>query len=253
MFGGIIIKVAIIGKGQIGKEIEKKMKEKDIDEILTVDINPDTKPNYPSLKEFNRKEMAKVYIICVLTEEQLIDVVKQIDLTNKPLISIETACSPNAYNGVKEIVKDKANVIIFQERWNPNDDFHSIFNQPRVMGGDYEEGRKFYIRYMMYENIIITNKPELAALCKIVENAYRFVDITIAEELKILTEENFEELRRLINTKWNINLPEARNGINGHCLPKDIRLVDSYFPGNIMFKKAILVDKMYKVLPKNGR
>jgi len=247
------LKVAIVGKGQIGSNIEKKMKEKGLDEIITIDVNPETKPDYPTVKEFNRSNQAKVYIICVLTQKQLTDVVSDIDLTNNPLISIETACNPDSYKKVKDIVKDKAKVIVFQERWNPNDDFHSIFNQPRVMGGDYEEGRKFYTRYMMYENIITTDKPELAALCKIVENAYRFVEITIAEELKILTNEDFEELRRLINTKWNINIAEARDGIGGHCLPKDIKIVDEYFPGNILFSKAILVDKMYKELIKNGR
>jgi len=245
------LKVAIIGKGQIGSNIEKKMKEKGIDEVYTIDVNPDTKPNFSTVKAFNKSNMAKVYIICVLTAKQLVDVVSDIDLTNKPLISIETACDPNAYKELKQIVKDKANVIIFQERWNPNDDFHSIFNQPRVMGGDYEEGRKFYTRYMMYENIIVTDKPELAALCKVVENAYRFIEIAIAEELKNLTGKKFEELRRLINTKWNINIAEARDGIGGHCLPKDIKIVDGYFPLNLMFKSAMLVDKRYKEIIKN--
>ena len=245
------MKVAIIGKGQIGREIEKKMKEKAIDEILTVDINPDTKPDYPTIKEFNRKELAKVYIVCVLTQEQLISVVSDIDLSNKPLISIETACNPDSYKKVKNIVKDKANVIVFQERWNPNDMYHDIFNQPRVMGGDIEKGREFYIRYMMYENIIVTDKPELASLCKIVENAYRFVDIAIAEELKLLTGDDFDELRRLMNTKWNIDLPEARDGIGGHCLPKDIKLVNEYFPRNLFFKNAMVIDNLYKEFKKH--
>ena len=246
------MKVTIIGKGQIGTEIEKKMKEKGIDEIYTVDINSDTKPDFPTVKAFNKSNMAKVYIICVLTAKQLVDVVSDIDLANKPLISIETACDPDAYKEVKQIVKDKANVIVFQERWNPNDDFHSIYNQPRVMGGDYKEGRKFYTRYMMYENIIVTDKPELATLCKVVENAYRFVEIAVAEELKMLTGNQFEELRRLINTKWNINIAEARDGVGGHCLPKDIKIVDEYFPFNFLFTTAIVVDKRYKELKNNA-
>lgn len=245
------MKVTIIGKGQIGTEIEKKMKEKGIDRIRTMDINPDTKPDYIPDDRFYQVLDEDVYIICVLTQKQMLDVVSKINLKNKPLISVETACTPDTYKKIKKIVKNKAKVVIFQERWNPKDMYHDIFNQPRIMGGDIEEGRKFYSRYMMYENIITTDKPELAFLCKIVENAYRFVDIAIAEELKMLTKEDFEELRRLMNTKWNIKLPEARDGIGGHCLPKDILMVHKYFPSNIMFAAAMIVDKKYKELKKN--
>lgn len=240
------MKVAIIGKGQIGSSIEKNMREKGIDEIFTVDINSEINPDFLTVKGFNKLNLPDVYIICVLTQQQLIDVVSDIDLTNKPLISIETACNPKAYKDIKQIVKDNASVIVFQERWNPNDEFHSMFNQLRVMGGDYIEGRKFYTRYMMYENIIVTDNPELAILCKVVENAYRYIEIAVAEELKMLTGAHFEELRRLVNTKWNINLVEARDGIGGHCLPKDVKIVDEYFPDNLMFKSAILVDKKYR-------
>jgi len=243
------MKVVIVGKGEIGGNIEKKMKERDIDRIFTVDKDITKNPNYKSINEFNEKnkdDLANVYIICVLTQGQLIDVVNDIKLTNKPLISIETACDPDAYKKVKKIVKDKADVIVFQERWNPRDFYHDVFNQPRVMGGEYKRGREFYCRYMMYENIIVTDKPELAALCKIVENAYRYIEIAIAEELKMLTGDDFLELRRLINTKWNIKIAEARKGVGGHCLPKDIGIVNSYFPDNKMFKCAVLVDAYYK-------
>jgi UDP-N-acetyl-D-mannosaminuronic acid dehydrogenase len=31
-------------------------------------------------------------------------------------------------------------------------------------------------------------------------------------------------LRNAINTKWNIKVLEAREGIGGHCLPKDSQM-----------------------------
>jgi UDP-glucose 6-dehydrogenase len=35
---------------------------------------------------------------------------------------------------------------------------------------------------------------------------------------------NFEELRAAVNSKWNENVLEARDGIGGHCLPKDTKM-----------------------------
>ena len=35
---------------------------------------------------------------------------------------------------------------------------------------------------------------------------------------------NFGELRNALNTKWNVNVLEARDGIGGHCLPKDAKM-----------------------------
>jgi len=35
---------------------------------------------------------------------------------------------------------------------------------------------------------------------------------------------SFDELRAAVNSKWNENILEAREGIGGHCLPKDTQM-----------------------------
>jgi UDP-N-acetyl-D-mannosaminuronic acid dehydrogenase len=43
-------------------------------------------------------------------------------------------------------------------------------------------------------------------MCKIVENAYRYVQIAFAEELRMICEAlglDFNEVRMACNTKWN--------------------------------------------------
>jgi UDP-N-acetyl-D-mannosaminuronic acid dehydrogenase len=224
------------------------MNEKGIDEIFTIDIDENKNAGFLSVKEFNKHHKADVYIVCVWTQEQVLSIVRDIDLSNKPLISIETASEIGTYARVEDIIDNRANLIIFQERWNPNDEFHGIFNQPRIMGGDIDVGRKFYLRYMLWENIIIARDPYIAELTKIVENAYRFVEIAIAEELRLMVkhENDFEELRRLVNTKWNINLKEARDGIGGPCLPKDIKILNSYSLLDGIFEASEKIDKVYK-------
>jgi len=71
------------------------------------------------------------------------------------------------------------------------------------------------------------SSAEIAELTKIIENAYRYLQIAFAEELYLYCQSNnirFEELVRSINTKWNVEVLEPRDGIGGHCLPKDTRM-----------------------------
>jgi UDP-N-acetyl-D-mannosaminuronate dehydrogenase len=56
---------------------------------------------------------------------------------------------------------------------------------------------------------------------------------------------DFDELRAAMNTKWNVDLPQAREGIGRHCLPKDIRYVTSLTP-SILLDSAMEVDKKYR-------
>ena len=68
---------------------------------------------------------------------------------------------------------------------------------------------------------------EVAELTKIVENAHRYLQIAFAEELYLYCKSNgisFSELRNSLNTKWNVEVLEPRDGIGGHCLPKDTKM-----------------------------
>jgi UDP-N-acetyl-D-mannosaminuronic acid dehydrogenase len=71
------------------------------------------------------------------------------------------------------------------------------------------------------------SKIEIAELSKIAENAHRYLQIAFAEDLYLYCQENnlnFSELRDALNTKWNVNILEPKEGIGGHCLPKDTRM-----------------------------
>ncbi|RLI41938.1 hypothetical protein DRO69_10965, partial [Candidatus Bathyarchaeota archaeon] len=47
------------------------------------------------------------------------------------------------------------------------------------------------------------------------------------------------------NTKWNVELLEARDGIKGECLPKDIRYLATLGEAPLL-QGAIETDKKYK-------
>lgn len=68
---------------------------------------------------------------------------------------------------------------------------------------------------------------ETAEITKIAENAHRYLQIAFAEDLYLYCQANsinFPELREALNTKWNVNILEPRDGIGGHCLPKDTKM-----------------------------
>ena len=59
---------------------------------------------------------------------------------------------------------------------------------------------------------------------------------------------NFDELRNAVNTKWNVSLLEARSGIGGHCLPKDVKMFikDCNTTGSKIVTAAMEVDADYR-------
>jgi hypothetical protein len=92
---------------------------------------------------------------------------------------------------------------------------------------------------------------EIAELAKIIENAHRYLQIAFAEDLYLYCQANninFAELRDSLNTKWNVNVLEPREGIGGHCLPKDTKMFlnSSNAIKSKIIEAAIEVDAEYR-------
>jgi UDP-N-acetyl-D-mannosaminuronic acid dehydrogenase len=92
---------------------------------------------------------------------------------------------------------------------------------------------------------------EVAELTKIIENAHRYLQIAFAEELYLYCTANgisFPELRDSLNTKWNVEILEPRDGIGGHCLPKDTKMFvnSSNTIKSKILQAAMEIDEDYK-------
>ena len=91
---------------------------------------------------------------------------------------------------------------------------------------------------------------EIAELTKIIENSHRYLQIAFAEELYLYCQANnilFSDLRDALNTKWNVEILEPREGIGGHCLPKDTRMfLNSSNMKSKILQSAIEVDSLYR-------
>jgi UDP-N-acetyl-D-mannosaminuronic acid dehydrogenase len=94
---------------------------------------------------------------------------------------------------------------------------------------------------------------EIAEITKIAENAHRFLQIAFAEDIYLYCQANsinFPELREALNTKWNVEILEPRDGIGGHCLPKDTKMFlqssKSVAGSSRILRAAMEIDEEYK-------
>jgi len=260
--------VGVIGLGEVGLPVAKYLLSNGID-TYGYDVNPEAVKRAKShgvtaSHIWGDIPRCNVYIICVSTLlsrgrwpdlTPVIDVSKKISMKSaaETLISIESTIVPGTARRIyRSIFKRRCRLVHVPHRyWNRDPERHGI-KQLRVIGGvnqnSLDAGVRFYEQKL---EIPLYKVPsiELAETCKIVENAYRYLQISFAEELRMICEEiglDFEELRKASNTKWNIEIPEARDGIGGHCLPKDVRYLTSLSKCDLLLKSAIKVDERYR-------
>lgn len=191
----------------------------------------------------------------------LMSVVEKISREAKTgaLISIESTIPKGTSKKVFEKVDHRLHVVHAPHRWYAlEEEIHGV-NQLRIVGGVsnccLQHGLNFYdgrevipqqkTRVEGIERGVSTSTAikekikslsipmhpvssvEVAELTKIVENAHRYLQIAFAEELYLYCKSNsisFSELRESLNTKWNVEILEPRDGIGGHCLPKDTKM-----------------------------
>lgn len=137
--------------------------------------------------------------------------------------------------------------------WHGDPDFGIA--QPRVLGAIDEES--LHRSRMFYERLDIPVHPvssiEVAEISKVAENAYNFVRISFAEDLCLACSKlglSFDEVREACNTKliapsWKMEILEARDGIGGHCLPKDVRYLWTILKSPLL-DGAMKVDEKYR-------
>jgi len=251
--------ISVIGLGELGSEVFKEIANKEKD-VVGVDVDA-SRLNALKSGVFNVSSEAPasdVYVICVYLSEQVLEVIRNLDYSRNPLVVVESTLVPGTCRKILDF-KNENNLdfdfVYFGHRFSQNDPEHHIFNQPRVMGGDnvsIKRATKFFSQFMD-AGLIHTTSVGIAELSKPLENAYRFMEIAFAEQLKMLCSKkgiDFEQLRYAVNTKWNIGIKEVHTGIGGRCLPKDTKIINEFFPDNKMIKAAIEIDEEYKKCQK---
>lgn len=208
------------------------------------------------------------YLICISThqpndmftpyQDGIMEVAYRIATEgNRPgaLVGIDSTIPKGTSRKVLALLNHKVHVVHVPHRYfGPEKHDHGV-NQTRVIGGCepccIAEGKRFYGQMLgipLYE----VSSIEVAEMTKIVENSYRFLEIAFAEELRMVSDSagiDYDELRNAVNTKWNIKILEAREGIGGHCLPKDSEMFLSVAKNALdssIVSAAKMVDHKYR-------
>ncbi len=152
------------------------------------------------------------------------------------LVIVESTVAPGTTQNVVQPILERESglkageqgffLAFSYERVMPGKLLEYITDFPRVVGGvDAESTTRAAALYRHIVKAEITPTDVLTAeMAKVVENAYRDVNIAFANEVALACEAmgvDVYEVRRLINARpdRNVHLPGA--GVGGHCLPKD--------------------------------
>jgi UDP-N-acetyl-D-mannosaminuronic acid dehydrogenase len=140
-------------------------------------------------------------------------------------------------------------VAYVPHRWYEKEQAMHGVNQLRVIGASNGLALNFWKAF--YSNIHIPLHAvslDVAVMTKITENAYRYLQIAFAEELKLSCKKlgvDFEVLKNACNTKWNIKILDALTGIGGTCLPKDMEFYSQAVGNSTLCWAARIVNENY--------
>ncbi len=267
-------KVCVVGLGQVGLPTAQFIAERGYDvwgfDIAEEAIHRGQNSGIKATIKWDEIPQANVYVICVSTSlinnnpdvTAVFNVCKKIarKAEEHSLVSIESTVALGTCRKInEEIFGCSYSLIHVPHRfWAGDPEMHGV-RQARVIGGVNSESLERGVDFYHGQLGIPLHKAstiEVAEMSKVAENAYRYVQIAFAEELRMICEQSgldFQEVRNACKTKWNIEIMEAREGIEGHCLPKDIRYLASLSKNDSLLEPSIFTDNMYREWLKRRR
>ena len=281
------MKVVIMGLGYIGLPTAALVASKgikvhgvDIDERVINTINKGSvhiiEPDLEGLvhkvveagllRAFKKPAEADIFIIAVPTplEKHSPDIsyvetaVEMIIpyLNNDNLVIIESTIPVGVTRRLYNYIHEKRPDIDFYmaycpERVLPGKILYELEHNSRIIGGINSESadraEKFYKIFVKGE--LYKTDTETAELCKLVENAYRDVNIAFANEISLICDRlgvDVWNLIELANKHPRVNILRPGVGVGGHCIAVDPWFIISEFPQFSRLMKTAREVNLYK-------
>jgi UDP-N-acetyl-D-glucosamine dehydrogenase len=201
---------------------------------------------YTPTSDSNLLKYCQVYVICVPTpldnsqNSDLKFLTSAIELTAKnlkigDLIIVESTIAPGTMRNtilplIKKISKldsSNFNLAYSPERIDPLNAEWKINNTPKLISGldskSTQKAVKFYEKFV--EKLHICDTFEIAEMAKLLENSFRFINISFINEMSILCNKLGIDTNMVISaagTKPYGFMPFYPSiGVGGHCIPVD--------------------------------
>jgi UDP-N-acetyl-D-glucosamine dehydrogenase len=225
--------------------------------------------------DFSPIKESSIVIICVPTpldvdrkpDLSLIDAaVKSFakHLTKSTLVILESTVQPGTTRDylVSLILKYSAltpsdfNVAYSPERIDPANKKWNLKNTPKIVAGlnptATKQTRDFYSKFV--DNIVECESPEVAELAKLLENTFRYVNISFINELSMFCRSFGVDVNQVIaaaSTKPYGFMPFYPSiGVGGHCIPVDpLYLLDKARTLGVQTKFIDLADEINTQMP----
>ncbi len=240
----------------VDKEKVKKINSgtiplKDLKKWFGFDIKGLVKQNYLKASSNYKNVITKeflVHFIAIPTEKDgkpyykpLMSVLNKIskikrDNKNPPIVIVESTLAPK--------VSDKKIIPFFKSKnlkvgeniflsIAPRRDWFieggkNLENLDRVYGSTDKKSTKITkdVLSIVCKKLHAASTYRVSEMVKSVENAYRHMDITLANQLSLaFPKDNIREVLKLVGTKWNVEVFHPGIGAGGYCIPLSSRYI----------------------------
>jgi len=170
-------------------------------------------------------------------EDVITKIASNFSLLDKPsLVIVESTLTPNKTDnliipifkkyGIK-LGKDVILGVAPRRDWfiSPEKNLKSL---PRIVGATDQDSTKMIMDVLsiVCDKLIPAPDHKHAEIVKSVENAFRHVEITLANQLSLAYPGlDMTEVLRLVGTKWNVGTYHPSFGTGGYCIPLSSKYV----------------------------
>jgi len=150
------------------------------------------------------------------------------------LVILQSTCGPGTTSQQLAPALERASglragedffVAFAPERIDPGNQKYTVKNTPKLVGGVSPESTR--LAAALYETcideVVLVSSPEIAELAKLVENTFRFINISFINEMALLCDRlgvNVWEVIEAAKTKPLAFRPHYPSpGVGGHCIP----------------------------------
>ncbi|MDY0236060.1 MAG: nucleotide sugar dehydrogenase [Gudongella sp.] len=150
------------------------------------------------------------------------------------IVVLESTSPPGTTEDVVVSILEKSGLIVGEElfvahspeRVLPGKIIQELVENDRIIGGINEKSTQLVkeIYEVFVEGEIFTTDSKTAEMTKLMENTFRDVNIALANELAILSENmgiNAWEVIKFANKHPRVNLHQPGPGVGGHCIAVD--------------------------------